>query len=323
MFRIYRKFPKYSDTPKICCNHSQIWTMWLYHRVVSPNDADRMAIKQCRPWPRSSLIWVCIVCPDLSVRKLRIIMVLKVSPYIWAPSSEFVSSSIPSWQISTAHVQPFRGSRDLVFCLKVPLDSLLVWASSEGSGQTARMRRLAWTFAARIGNKYQIRLTWSIFNFIEKYHHRMQRSEKDEKSLLLSKCLLNTSFRYTSSQVFIINLLVSQNVWSILNYHINCIFTERINSVNPLLIPCNLLRLGYTMQLCCIQHERCIMTDRVAHTKTLFHATFWSCIQLQFWIAHVLFHTASWIQLFPNLNDLMTCGQWKSRVWGHGTCLCL
>ena len=76
----------------------------------------------------------------------------------WAPSSEFVSSSIPSWQTLTAHAQPFRGARDLVFCLKVPLDSLLVWASSGGSGETARMRRLAWTFAARIGDKYQIRL---------------------------------------------------------------------------------------------------------------------------------------------------------------------
>ena len=82
---------------------------------------------------------------------------------IWAPSSEFVSSSIPSWQILTAHAQPFRGARDLAFCLKVPLDSLLVWASSGGSGETARMRRLAWTFAARIGDKYQIRLTRSIY----------------------------------------------------------------------------------------------------------------------------------------------------------------
>ena len=76
----------------------------------------------------------------------------------WAPSSEFVSSSIQSWQILTAHAQPFRGARDLVFCLKVPLDSLFVWASSGGSGETARMRRLAWTFAARIGDKYQTRL---------------------------------------------------------------------------------------------------------------------------------------------------------------------
>ena len=70
----------------------------------------------------------------------------------WAPSSEFVSSSIPSWQVLTAHAQPFRGARDLAFCLKVPLDSLLVWASSEGSGETARMC---------IGDKYQIRLTRS------------------------------------------------------------------------------------------------------------------------------------------------------------------
>ena len=62
-------------------------------------------------------------------------------------------------KILTAHAQPFRGTRDLAFCLKVPLDSLLVWASSGGSGETARMRRLAWTFAARIGDKYQIRLT--------------------------------------------------------------------------------------------------------------------------------------------------------------------
>ena len=74
-----------------------------------------------------------------------------------------MSSSIPSWQILNAHAQPFRGARDLVFCLKVPLDSLLVWASSGGSGETARMRRLAWTFAARIGDKYQIRLTQSIW----------------------------------------------------------------------------------------------------------------------------------------------------------------
>ena len=39
----YRKFPKYSDTQKIVCNHSKIWIMWLYHRVMSPNDADGTA----------------------------------------------------------------------------------------------------------------------------------------------------------------------------------------------------------------------------------------------------------------------------------------
>ena len=61
-------------------------------------------------------------------------------------------------QIITAHAHPFRGARDLAFCLKVPLDSLLVWASSGGSGETAWMCRLAWTVAARICLKYRIRL---------------------------------------------------------------------------------------------------------------------------------------------------------------------
>ena len=40
---IYRKVPKYSDTKKIWYNHSKIWTMWLYHTVMSPNNADGMA----------------------------------------------------------------------------------------------------------------------------------------------------------------------------------------------------------------------------------------------------------------------------------------
>ena len=42
-FTQYRKFPKYSDTQKNCCNHSKIWTKWLYYSVIRPNDADGMA----------------------------------------------------------------------------------------------------------------------------------------------------------------------------------------------------------------------------------------------------------------------------------------
>ena len=81
----------------------------------------------------------------------------------YEPHQANLCPSIPSWQILTAHAQPFTGAKDLAFCLKVPLDSLLVWASSGGSGETARMRRLAWTFAARIGDKYQIRLTRPVY----------------------------------------------------------------------------------------------------------------------------------------------------------------
>ena len=61
----YHEFPKYSDTQKICCNHSKILTMWLYHRVMSPNDADGMA-NSVDTDQTAPLIWVYTVCPDLS-----------------------------------------------------------------------------------------------------------------------------------------------------------------------------------------------------------------------------------------------------------------
>ena len=100
------------------------------------------------------------------IQKLASLQILDLATLgiIRAPSSQFVSSSIPSWQILTAHAQTFRGARDQAFCLKVPLDSLLVWASREGSGETAQMRRLTWTFAARICDKNQICLTRSMLS---------------------------------------------------------------------------------------------------------------------------------------------------------------
>ena len=36
-------YRKYSDTQNICCNHPEIWTRWLYHRVMHSKDADRIA----------------------------------------------------------------------------------------------------------------------------------------------------------------------------------------------------------------------------------------------------------------------------------------
>ena len=117
-----------------------------------------------KTWDHTSFIFMIGLAPSFLSLVRRSYQYEKCAlNIIWAPSSEFVSSSIPSWQILTAHVKPFMGARDLAFCLKVPLDSLLVWASSGGSGETARMRSLAWTFAARIGDKYQIRLTRPIW----------------------------------------------------------------------------------------------------------------------------------------------------------------
>ena len=132
MFRCFKKFPKTSYFLPKLFSFFFFQLSSYFHIPEAPTFSLRVTWKHALDW------------------------VLNIN---WAASSEFVSSSIPSWQILTVHVQPFRGARDLDFCLKVPLDSLLVWASSGGSGETARMRRLAWTFAARIGDKYQIRLT--------------------------------------------------------------------------------------------------------------------------------------------------------------------
>ena len=54
--------------------------MWLYHRVIDPNDVDGMAnsVDPDQTAPRSSLIWVCTVCPGISVRKLRIVNVMMI-----------------------------------------------------------------------------------------------------------------------------------------------------------------------------------------------------------------------------------------------------
>ena len=85
---------------------------------------------------------------------------------IWAPSSEFASSSIPSGHFNCAcpAIQRGQGS-GFLSAGSSPL-ALLVRASSRGSGETAGMCRLAWTFAARIGVKYQIRPTRSIWFWI-------------------------------------------------------------------------------------------------------------------------------------------------------------
>ena len=39
----YRKFPKYSDTQRICCNHPKSWTRWRFLRVIHSKDAEGIA----------------------------------------------------------------------------------------------------------------------------------------------------------------------------------------------------------------------------------------------------------------------------------------
>ena len=48
--------------------------MWLYRRVMNPNNAEGIA-NSVDP-DQTAPLWVCTVCPGISVRKLRIITVL-------------------------------------------------------------------------------------------------------------------------------------------------------------------------------------------------------------------------------------------------------
>ena len=106
---LYRKFPKYSDTQNICCNHSKIWTKWLYHRVMSPNDADGMANSvdpdQTAPLEQSDLglhYLLRPICPKTSenygnihyqiLSSLFLEVLTSCISYKWAPSRENLSS---------------------------------------------------------------------------------------------------------------------------------------------------------------------------------------------------------------------------------------
>ena len=75
----YRKFPKYSDTQNICCNHRKIWTMWLYHRVMSANDVDGMEnsvdTDQTAVWSGSALFAQAYRSENLG--SLRYLMIME------------------------------------------------------------------------------------------------------------------------------------------------------------------------------------------------------------------------------------------------------
>ena len=52
------------------------------------------------------------------------------------------------------------GARCLIFCRTLRLLPYFMCANSEGSGETARMRRLAWAFAGRLCDKYHYLMIW-------------------------------------------------------------------------------------------------------------------------------------------------------------------
>ena len=62
----------------------------------------------------------------------------------------------------SVNAMSFTGARHLEFPPNPELLPYFVCANSEGSGESAHMRRLTWAFTAHICNKFQNRLNWYV-----------------------------------------------------------------------------------------------------------------------------------------------------------------
>ena len=70
---------------------------------------------------------------------------------------------------SNAHVQPSSGARCLIFGGTLRLLPNFMCANSEGSGETAQMRRLGWAFAGRLYDKYHNLMSWLIITLLANF----------------------------------------------------------------------------------------------------------------------------------------------------------
>ena len=133
----YRKFPKYSDTQKNCCNYPKFWTESFYYIVLGPKDTDRTAnsVDPDQTASRSSLIWVCTVCLDLPVWKLRIITIISVVANVFCPvlvpcfftlPNLFFCSRVRWWTQRTGSVGELK-TDDIVWYLTVNTDVIYNW----------------------------------------------------------------------------------------------------------------------------------------------------------------------------------------------------
>ena len=108
LYMYYRKFPKYLETPKICCNHPKSWTRWHFFRVMHPKDAEGIA-NSVDP-DQTAPIWICTVCQDLSVQKLRKIMVIPdFAPPFLALRSKEMNTPQPLYKTIVGGPSQFSG----------------------------------------------------------------------------------------------------------------------------------------------------------------------------------------------------------------------
>ena len=65
----YHKIPKFSDARKHCCNLPKIQTKMPNHREFHQKSANGIAHSEDSD---QTALWVCTVCPNLYVQKLKI-----------------------------------------------------------------------------------------------------------------------------------------------------------------------------------------------------------------------------------------------------------
>ena len=90
-------------------------------------------------------------------------MVYSCYDCIWA-NSYYGTFCPPLIYSSNTHAQPTNGAGCLIFGRTLHLLPYCMCANSEGSGETAQMRRLAWAFGGRLCDKYHNLMSWLILS---------------------------------------------------------------------------------------------------------------------------------------------------------------
>ena len=86
---------------------------------------------------------------------------------IYATSWDYGTFRPPKTHSSNAHAQPSSGATCLMFGRTLRLLSYFMCANSEGSGETARIRRLARAFDGCLCDKYHYLMRWLVLKFSE------------------------------------------------------------------------------------------------------------------------------------------------------------
>ena len=120
--------------------------IYLYGLTVRVRSGSFIEYKQIR---------CCLYLQMIKIKQTLLFIVSK-----WASSWEKGPTHYAVCVPSNAHAPQSSGVRSPALCLKLLPVPYIMLANSEGSGETARMRRLAWVFTVCIYDKYRFHMSW-------------------------------------------------------------------------------------------------------------------------------------------------------------------